>query len=102
MTMATKKKNDEALAALIATGAEALAQQVLDLQDQLTETTEKLRATEATKGNAFPVKKLKGGSYQINGSLRTLAGILTPEQIAADTDLCEELVAKESGLLTKI
>jgi hypothetical protein len=102
MTMAKKNNNNEALQALVEQGAEALAQQVLDLQEQLTETTEKLRATEATKGNAFPVKKLKGGSYQINGSLRTVDGILTPEQIAANTELCEQLVEKESGLLTKI
>ena len=83
------------LAVLIEKGAEALAHEVLDLQEelaaansdealatlkaQLAETTEKLQATEATKGNAMPVVKLKGGMHQINGGVRHKGEILTPE-----------------------
>lgn len=100
--MAKKNNNNEALQALVEQGAEALAQQVLDLQDQLTETTEKLRATEATKGNPFPVKKLKSGSYQVNGGIRHEGVVLSPAELAENDELCQELVEKGSGLLTKI
>lgn len=100
--MANKKKTNEALEELIAQGAESLAQQVLTLQEQLEETTEKLRATEATKGNPNPVVKLKSGSYQVLGGISHEGVKLSPKELAEDHKLCEELVEKGSGLLVKV
>lgn len=96
------KKNNAALEELIALGAEELAKQVVALQEQLAETTDKLRATEQTKGNPNPVVKLKSGNYQLLGSVRHEGVVLSPKELAENKELCEELVEKGSGLLQKV
>ncbi|MBL8002850.1 MAG: hypothetical protein JNL05_12915 [Flavobacteriales bacterium] len=118
-----KKKNVEdraaELAGLVEKGAEALAQQVLDLQDELAaakeagdtaelerqvqDLTERLAAVEATKGDKRPVVKVKGKQCLIVAAHVLHEGKKLPAaEVAQNPKLLEELLDSGSSLLQVI
>lgn len=93
--------NDELLA-LHASQNEVIADQQARIAslEALVAKLEKGQAASAPKGGT--IAKVGKDEYQVLHGLRIAGHVLTPAEIAAKPELCEQLVADRSGALKKL
>lgn len=93
--------NDELLA-LHASQNEVIAEQQARIAalESLVERLQAAQAAPAPKGGT--IAKVGKDEYQVLHGLRIAGQVLTPADIAANAELCKQLVADRSGALQKL